>query len=53
MPSNKAVWLPAKRAEFEIKSAPYTAPRENEIVDRNRAVAMNVTGADFRAFWLR
>jgi len=41
MPSNKAVWLPAKRAEFEIKSAPYTAPRENEIVDRNRAVAMN------------
>jgi len=41
MPSNKAVWLPAKRAEFEIKSAPYTAPRENEIVVRNRAVAMN------------
>lgn len=41
MPSNNAVWLPAKRAELEIKPAPYTAPRENEIVVKNRAVAMN------------
>ena len=41
MPSNRAIWLPSKRADFEIKSAPYTAPGENEIVVRNKAVAMN------------
>jgi len=40
-PSNNAVWLPAKRAELEIKPAPYTSPRENEIVVKNRAVAIN------------
>jgi len=40
-PSNNAVWLPAKRGGFEIKPAPYTSPRENEIVVRNRAVAIN------------
>ncbi len=40
-PSNNAAWLPAKRAEFEIKPAPYTSPRGNEIVVRNRAVAIN------------
>lgn len=41
MPSNKAVWLQAKHAGLEIKSAPYTAPRENEIVVKNSAVAIN------------
>ena len=41
LPSNNAVWLPAKRAELEIKPAPYTSPRENEIVVKNRAVAIN------------
>jgi len=40
-PSNKAVWLAAKRARLEIKPAPYTPPREHEIVVKNRAVAMN------------
>ena len=41
MPSNTAVWLPAKRAKLEIGPAPYTPPRANEIVVRNRAVAIN------------
>ncbi len=42
MPLNSALWLPAKRSNLEIKSAPYTAPRENEIVVKNGAVAMNL-----------
>jgi NADPH:quinone reductase-like Zn-dependent oxidoreductase len=41
MPSNRALWLPAKRAKLEIGPAPYTPPRENEIVVRNHAVAIN------------
>jgi len=41
MPSNNAVWLPAKYAELEIKPAPYTAPRPSEIVVKNSAVAIN------------
>ncbi len=40
-PSNNAVWLPAKRARLEVKPAPYTTPRENEIVVKNHAVAVN------------
>ena len=39
--SNKAVWLPAKQAQLVIDTAPYTYPRENEIVVQNRAVAIN------------
>lgn len=41
VPTNTAAWLGAKRARFEVKAAPYTAPREHEIVVRNRAVAIN------------
>ena len=41
MPTNTAAWLPAKRAKLEVKSAPYTHPRENEIVVKNHAVAIN------------
>ncbi len=40
-PSNSAVWLPAKRAGLEVRPAPYTPPRENEIVVKNRVVAIN------------
>ena len=39
--SNRAVWLTAKRTGFEIKPAPYTGPRENEIIVKNHAVAIN------------
>ncbi len=41
MPANTAAWLGEKRAKLEVKSAPYTPPRENEIVVRNHAVAIN------------
>ncbi len=39
--ANNAVWLVAKRGKLEIKTACYTPPRENEIVVRNCAVAIN------------
>jgi len=41
MPTNTAAWLGAKYAKLEVKPAPYTSPRENEIVVKNRAVAIN------------
>ena len=41
MPSNTAAWLTAKANPLEVKSAPYTSPRENEIVIKNGAVAIN------------
>ncbi len=40
-PANEALWLVAKRGRLEIKPASYTPPRENEIVVRNHAVAIN------------
>ena len=58
-PANEAVWLPAKRAGFEIKPAPYPSPRENEIVVRNHAVAINPIDwlmpliGDFAFPWLK
>jgi len=41
MPTNTAAWLGAKRATLEVKPAPYTPPRANEIVVKNHAVAIN------------
>ena len=41
MPSNTAVWLPAAQDPLEVKPAPYTAPRDGEIVVKNHAVAVN------------
>jgi len=41
MPTNTAAWLGAKRAKLEVTPAPYTPPRENEIVVKNHAVAIN------------
>jgi NADPH:quinone reductase-like Zn-dependent oxidoreductase len=41
MPTNTAAWLGAKHAKLEVKPAPYTHPRENEIVVKNHAVAIN------------
>ena len=41
MPTNTAAWLEAVRTELELKAAPYTPPRENEIVVENHAVAIN------------
>jgi NADPH:quinone reductase-like Zn-dependent oxidoreductase len=42
MPTNTASWLiGAKVGPLQVKPAPYTAPRENEIVIKNGAVAIN------------
>ena len=41
MPTNTAAWLGAQHAKLEVKPAPYTPPRENEIVVKNHAVAIN------------
>ena len=42
MPPNSAAWLTASKSNpLEVKSAPYTSPRENEIVIKNGAVAIN------------
>ena len=41
-PANTAAWLTASKAHpLEVKSAPYTPPRDNEIVVKNGAVAIN------------
>ena len=41
MPTNAAAWLGARRADLEVRPAPYTRPREDEIVVKNHAVAIN------------
>jgi len=42
MPPNTAACLTASKSKpLEVKSAPYTSPRENEIVIKNGAVAIN------------
>lgn len=41
MPTNAAAWLGAKQAQLEVRPAPYTHPRDNEIVVKNHAVAIN------------
>ncbi len=41
MPTNTAAWLGLKQTRLQVKPAPYTHPRENEIVVKNHAVAIN------------
>ncbi|KAL2813947.1 oxidoreductase [Aspergillus cavernicola] len=42
MPKNSAAWITANKARpLQVKSAPYTPPKENQIVIRNYAVAIN------------
>jgi len=41
MPENMAAWLPAKFERLALGPAPYTPPRDDEMVVRNRAVAIN------------
>lgn len=41
MHQNDAAWIGAKRAQLEVESAPYPRPRDNEIVVKNHAVAIN------------
>ena len=41
MPTNTAAWILAKQAKLEVRPASYTSPRDNEIVVKNHAVAIN------------
>jgi NADPH:quinone reductase-like Zn-dependent oxidoreductase len=41
MPANTAAWLDAPYGDLVVREAPYTPPRADEIVVRNRAVAVN------------
>ncbi|MXP20261.1 zinc-binding dehydrogenase [Gordonia sp. HNM0687] len=44
-PHNSALWMPKRRARFEVGPASYTAPGPHEIVVRARAVAVNLVDA--------
>lgn len=51
MTSNTAAWLPAaKHTPFEVKSAPFWTPEENEILVKNHAVAVNPVDSTLQAF---
>lgn len=41
MPNNRAAWLNTKGARLHVQAAPYPSPRENEIVVKNYAAAIN------------
>ena len=57
--TNEALWLPSKRGVFGAGPAPFTSPGEDQIVVRNRAVAVNPVDrllplmGDFIAPWLK
>lgn len=59
MPDHSALWLPAKRSSFAVGSNTYARPQPDEIVVRNRAVAVNPvdrllpTIGDFVFPWLQ
>lgn len=41
-PTNSAAWIAAAKAHpLQVKEAPYTSPTDNELVIRNRAIALN------------
>ncbi|KAI1418314.1 GroES-like protein [Hypoxylon sp. FL1857] len=42
VPSNQAAFLTAAPVPLEVKEAPYTPPGPNELVVKNRAVAVNI-----------
>lgn len=39
--TNNAAWLTKKYGKLEVKPAPYTSPKDDEIVIKNHAVAIN------------
>ncbi len=57
--SNTAAWLSTKQSVLTVETAPYTAPRADEIVVRNHAVAINPidwikqVAGDFLFGWIK
>jgi NADPH:quinone reductase-like Zn-dependent oxidoreductase len=41
MPINRAAWILAEKQRLQVQEAPYSTPGPNEIVVKNRAVAVN------------
>lgn len=41
MPDNQALWLTSRRGSFAVGPAPYTMPSADQVLVRNRAVAIN------------
>ncbi len=41
LPINEAAWMVKRHARLQVKPAPYTEPAADEIVVRNRAIAIN------------
>ena len=42
MPINAAAWLKTRKAKtLVVESAPYTSPKQDEVVIKNHAVAIN------------
>ena len=41
MPTNTAAWLSTKQADLDVREAPYTPPKDDEMVIKNRAVSIN------------
>lgn len=41
MPTNAAAWISTPRADLDVRAAPYTAPKDDEIIVKNHAIAIN------------
>ena len=41
MPDNQAAWLTRALGQLDIAEAPYPTPADDQVVVRNRAVAVN------------
>jgi NADPH:quinone reductase-like Zn-dependent oxidoreductase len=51
MPSNTAAWITeAKKTPFEVKEAPLWTPKENEVLVKNHAVAINPVDGSVQQF---
>ncbi|KAH8681803.1 oxidoreductase [Xylariales sp. PMI_506] len=49
MDTNHAAWINARRTPFEIKKAPIGVPGDNQILVRNRAIAINPVDGKMQA----
>jgi NADPH:quinone reductase-like Zn-dependent oxidoreductase len=51
MPSNSAAWITeAKKAPLEVKEAPLWTPKENEVLVKNHAIAINPVDGSVQQF---
>ncbi|KAJ4319714.1 hypothetical protein N0V94_003773 [Neodidymelliopsis sp. IMI 364377] len=60
MSTNRAAWILADKQQLQVQEAPYPSPSSNEIIIRNRAVAINLIdwilqdqGTGFAFGWIK